>query len=103
MQNGEQPIRLPSSLLYPRVEVEQRTHSGHEIGDSSWSKILQNVDTSHDMTVWVTIFRQFIDDILTRDAELRLCSHDTVMKLLGIGLPFTWKWNIFRQHILKMV
>ena len=31
MQNGEQPIRLPNSLLYPRVEVEQRTHSGDEI------------------------------------------------------------------------
>ena len=32
MQNGEQPIRLPNGLLYPRVEVEQRTHSGDEIG-----------------------------------------------------------------------
>ena len=30
-QNGEQPIRLPNGPLYPRVEVEQRTHSGHEI------------------------------------------------------------------------
>ena len=30
-QNGEQPIRLPNGLLYPRVEVEQRTHSGDEI------------------------------------------------------------------------
>ena len=28
---GEQPIRLPNGLLYPRVEVEQRTHSGNEI------------------------------------------------------------------------
>ena len=28
---GEQPIRLPNGLLYPRVEVEQRTHSGDEI------------------------------------------------------------------------
>ena len=27
-ENGEQPIRLPNDLLYPRVEVEQRTHSG---------------------------------------------------------------------------
>ena len=26
------PIRLPNGLLYPRVEVEQRTHSGDEIG-----------------------------------------------------------------------
>ena len=33
-QNGEQPIRLPNGLLYPRVEVEQRTHSGDEIGPS---------------------------------------------------------------------
>ena len=33
-QNGEQPIRLPNGLLYPRVEVEQRTHSGDEIEDS---------------------------------------------------------------------
>ena len=31
-QNGEQPIRLPNGLLYPRVEVEQQTHSGDEIG-----------------------------------------------------------------------
>ena len=31
MQNGEQPIGLPNGLLYPRVEVEQRTHSGDEI------------------------------------------------------------------------
>ena len=31
MQNGEQTIRLPNGLLYPRVEVEQRTHSGDEI------------------------------------------------------------------------
>ena len=30
-QNGEQPIRLPNGLLYSRVEVEQRTHSGDEI------------------------------------------------------------------------
>ena len=30
-KNGEQPIRLPNGLLYPRVEVEQRTHSGEEI------------------------------------------------------------------------
>ena len=29
-QNDEQPIRLPNGLLYPRVEVEQRTHSGEE-------------------------------------------------------------------------
>ena len=33
-QNDEQPIRLPNILLYPRVEVEQRTHSGDEIGDN---------------------------------------------------------------------
>ena len=31
-QNGEQPIRLPNGFLYPRVEVEQRTHYGDEIG-----------------------------------------------------------------------
>ena len=30
-QNGEQPIRLWNGLLYPRVEVEQRSHSGDEI------------------------------------------------------------------------
>ena len=30
-QNGEQPIRLQNGLLYPRVEVEQRTHSGDDI------------------------------------------------------------------------
>ena len=30
-QNSEQPIRLPNRLLYPRVEVEQQTHSGDEI------------------------------------------------------------------------
>ena len=29
-QNSEQPIRLPNGLLYRRVEVEQRTHSGDE-------------------------------------------------------------------------
>ena len=34
-QNGEKPIRLPIGLLYPRVEVEQRTHSGDKIGLSS--------------------------------------------------------------------
>ena len=33
-QNGEQPIRLPNGLLYPRLEVEQRTHSGDEIGNN---------------------------------------------------------------------
>ena len=27
-----QPIKLPNGLLYPRVEVEQRTHSGDEVG-----------------------------------------------------------------------
>ena len=26
-----QLMRLPSGLMYPRVEVEQRTHSGDEI------------------------------------------------------------------------
>ena len=31
-ENGEQPIRLQNGLLYPRVEVEQQTHSGDEIG-----------------------------------------------------------------------
>ena len=31
-QNGEQPIRLQNGLLYTRVEVEQRTHSGDQIG-----------------------------------------------------------------------
>ena len=30
-KNGEQPIRLPNGLLYPRVEAEQRTHSWDEI------------------------------------------------------------------------
>ena len=30
-QNCEQPIRMPNGLLYPRVEEEQRTHSGDEI------------------------------------------------------------------------
>ena len=30
-QNGEQPVRLQNGLLYPREEVEQRTHSGDEI------------------------------------------------------------------------
>ena len=30
-QNSEQPIRLPNGLLYPRVEVEPRTHFGDEI------------------------------------------------------------------------
>ena len=30
-QNCEQPIRLSNGLLYSRVEVEQRTHSGDEI------------------------------------------------------------------------
>ena len=33
-QNDEQPIRLPNGLLYPRVEVEQRTHSGDEIAQT---------------------------------------------------------------------
>ena len=33
-QNGELPIRLLNGLLYPRVEEEQRTHSGDEIGVS---------------------------------------------------------------------
>ena len=32
-QNGEQPIRLRNDLLYPRVEVKQRTHSGDEIDE----------------------------------------------------------------------
>ena len=32
-QNGEQPIGLPNGLLYPRVEAEQGTHSGDEIGE----------------------------------------------------------------------
>ena len=32
VQNGEQPIRLSNGLLYPRVDVEQRTSSGEEIG-----------------------------------------------------------------------
>ena len=31
-QNVEQPIRLPNGLLYPRVELEQRAHSGDEVG-----------------------------------------------------------------------
>ena len=30
-QNGKQPIRLQNGLVYPRVEVEQRSHSGDEI------------------------------------------------------------------------
>ena len=30
-QNGEQTNRLLNGLLYPRVEVEQRTHSGDSI------------------------------------------------------------------------
>ena len=30
-KNGKQPITLPNGFLYPRVEVEQRTHSGDEI------------------------------------------------------------------------
>ena len=34
MQNSEQRTRLQNGLLYPRVEVEQRTHSGDEIGES---------------------------------------------------------------------
>ena len=38
-QNGDQPIILPNGLLYPRVVVEQRTHSGDEIAVSF---VLQN-------------------------------------------------------------
>ena len=30
-KHGEQPIILQNGLLYPREEVEQRTHSGDEI------------------------------------------------------------------------
>ena len=37
-QNGDQLIRLPNDLLYPRIEVEQRTHSGDEIADILISK-----------------------------------------------------------------
>ena len=40
-QNGEQPIRLPNSLLYPRVEVEQRTQSRDEIG-RIWAYYFEN-------------------------------------------------------------
>ena len=29
--NGEHPIRLPNGLMYPGVELEQRSHSGDEI------------------------------------------------------------------------
>ena len=35
-QKSQQPIRLPNGLLYPRVEVEQQTHSGDEIGLSQY-------------------------------------------------------------------
>ena len=31
-KSGEQCIRLQNGPLYPRVEVEQRFHSGDEIG-----------------------------------------------------------------------
>ena len=34
-QNGKQPIRLPSGLLYRRVEVEQRAHSGDDIAQKN--------------------------------------------------------------------
>ena len=30
-QSAEQAIRLENGLLYPRLEVEQQTHSGDEI------------------------------------------------------------------------
>ena len=30
-----QPIKLPNGLSYPRVEEEQRTHSGDKIGSSA--------------------------------------------------------------------
>ena len=33
-RNGEHPIRLPNGLLYPRVEEEQRLHSGDDIVDT---------------------------------------------------------------------
>ena len=39
-KNGEQPVRLPNGLLHPRVEVEQRTHSGDEIGTQTIKQIL---------------------------------------------------------------
>ena len=39
--NSEQPIRLPNGLLYPRVEVEQRTHSWDEIEQRTHSARLE--------------------------------------------------------------
>ena len=44
-QNGEQQIRLPNGLLYPRVGVEQRTHSGDEIENKFKSLIVIVVQT----------------------------------------------------------
>ena len=40
-----QPTKLPNGLLYPRVEVEQRTHSGYDI-DSTHVLLLENTEAS---------------------------------------------------------
>ena len=53
-QNGEQPIRLPNSLLYPRVEVEQRTHSGDEIASSNSDNCHNQSDAFNGLAVGQT-------------------------------------------------
>ena len=50
--NGEQPIRLANGLLYPKVEVEQRTHSGDENG---YTAVSQSAFTANS---WVIIPNQ---------------------------------------------
>ena len=38
---NEQPIRLPTALLFPRVAVEQRTHYGDEQGRREPARALE--------------------------------------------------------------
>ena len=62
-QNGEQQIRLQKGLLYPRVEVEQRTHSGDEIVSTQTATLIVRL---HNLEIFKRGF-SFYDDI-SRDS-----------------------------------
>ena len=101
-QNGEQPIRLPNGLLYPRVEVEQRTHSGDEIGKN------------YVKSVWYRLsnhYNRFLDKNFeephngqenpNRGAEINCIWYNSTLVKLGLfpDLLVMFYWSHFLKSI----
>ena len=62
-QNDEQPIKLQNGFLYPRVQVEQRTHSGDEIEATVLHKLPKQFTYNLKFEFGISLYESMESDI----------------------------------------